>query len=225
MKKIGFIGAFEKTDLMVYVARILVELQKKVLIVDSTILGRARYIVPSISPSKYYVTEYEGIDVAVGFNRLEEIQEYLGDSSLQYDIILIDVDTHENFENFDLENADKNYFVTGFDIYSLKKGLEAIGKMQNKILMTKVLFSRDMLKEEEDYLNFLSFYYSVKWAGDKIYFPYDNGDSTVIIENQRAAKINFKNLSSEYKDGLIELANQIVPEIRNGEIKRVIKNI
>ena len=70
MKKIGFIGAFEKTDLLVYVARILVELQKKVLIVDSTILGRARYIVPSISPSKYYVTEYEGIDVAVGFNRL-----------------------------------------------------------------------------------------------------------------------------------------------------------
>lgn len=225
MKKIGFIGAFEKTDLLVYVARILVELQKKVLIVDSTILGRARYIVPSISPSKYYVTEYEGIDVAVGFNRLEEVQEYLGVPSLQYDIILIDVDTHENFENFDLENSDKNYFVTGFDNYSLKKGLEAIGKMQNKILMTKVLFSRDMLKEEEDYLNFLSFYYSVKWVGDKIYFPYDNGDSTVIIENQRAAKINFKNLSSEYKDGLIELANQIVPEIRNGEIKRVIKNI
>ena len=225
MKKIGFIGAFEKTDLLVFVARILVELQKKVLIVDSTILGRARYIVPSISPSKYYVTEYEGIDVAVGFNRLEEVQEYLGVPSLQYDIVLIDVDTHENFENFDLENSDKNYFVTGFDNYSLKKGLEAIGKMQNKILMTKVLFSRDMLKEEEDYLNFLSFYYSVKWAGDKIYFPYDNGDSTVIIENQRAAKINLKNLSTEYKDGLIELANQIVPEIRNGEIKRVIKNI
>jgi len=225
LKKIGFIGAFEKTDLLVYVARILVELQKKVLIVDSTILGRARYIVPSISPSKYYVTEYEGIDVAVGFNRLEEVQEYLGVPSLQYDIVLIDVDTHENFENFDLENSDKNYFVTGFDNYSLKKGLEAIGKMQNKILMTKVLFSRDMLKEEEDYLNFLSFYYSVKWAGDKIYFPYDNGDSTVIIENQRAAKINLKNLSTEYKDGLIELANQIVPEIRNGEIKRVIKNI
>ena len=225
MKKIGFIGAFEKTDLLVYVARILVELQKKVLIVDSTILGRARYIVPSISPSKYYVTEYEGIDVAVGFNRLEEVQEYLGVPSLQYDIVLIDVDTHENFENFDLENSDKNYFVTGFDNYSLKKGLEAIGKMQNKILMTKVLFSRDMLKEEEDYLNFLSFYYSVKWAGDKIYFPYDNGDSTVIIENQRAAKINLKNLSTEYKDGLIELANQILPEIRNGEIKRVIKNI
>lgn len=225
MKKIGFIGAFDKTDLMVYVARILVELQKKVLIVDSTILGKARYTVPSISPSKYYVTEFEGIDVAIGFNNLENIADYLGVYELQYDLALIDVDSHENFLKFSLESADKNYFVTGFDNYSLKKGLEAIGKMPTKIPMTKVLFSRDMLQEEEDYLNFLSFYYSVQWEEGKICFPFDNGDSTVIIENQRAAKIGFRNLSLEYREGLLELTNEIMPEIKEGEIKRVIKNI
>ena len=225
MKKIGFIGAFEKTDLMVYVARILVELQKKVLIVDSTILGKARYTVPSISPSKYYITEFEGIDVAIGFNNMESIADYLGVSDLQYDFALIDIDSHENLERFNMESADKNYFVTGFDNYSLKKGLEIIGKMPDKILMTKVLFSRDMQKEEEDYLNFLSLYYSIQWEEEKIYFPYDNGDSTVIIENQRGGRISFKNLSIEYKKGLLELTQQIIPEIRNGEIKRIIKNI
>lgn len=225
MKKVGFIGAFDKTDLMVYVARILVELQKKVLIVDSTILGKARYTVPSVSPSKYYVTEFEGIDVAIGFNNLENIADYLGVYELQYDLVLIDVDSHENFLKFNLESADKNYFVTGFDNYSLKKGLEVIGKMPTKIPMTKVLFSRDMLQEEEDYLNFLSFYYSVQWEEGKICFPFDNGDSTVIIENQRAAKIGFRNLSLEYREGLLELTNEIMPEIKEGEIKRVIKNI
>ena len=91
--------------------------------------------------------------------------------------------------------------------------------------MTKILFSRDMTQEEEDYLNFLSFYYSVQWEGNKIYFPYDNGDSTIIIENQRAAKIGFKNLSLEYREGLLELTEQIVPETRESEIKRIIKNI
>ena len=91
--------------------------------------------------------------------------------------------------------------------------------------MTKVLFSRDMQKEEEDYLNFLSLYYSIQWEEEKIYFPYDKGDSTVIIENQRAGRISFKNLSIEYKKGLLELTQQIIPEIRNGEIKRIIKNI
>ena len=105
MKKIGFIGAFEKTDLILYVARILVELRKKVLIIDSTILGRARYTVPSISPSKCYVTEFEGMDVAIGFNKIENIEDYLGTAQLQYDIILIDIDTHEDFIGF---MAEKN---------------------------------------------------------------------------------------------------------------------
>ena len=65
MRKIGFIGAYDKTDLILYVAKIIVEANKKVLLVDTTVNQRARYIVPCMTPSIYYITEYEGIDVAV----------------------------------------------------------------------------------------------------------------------------------------------------------------
>lgn len=225
MKKIGFIGAFEKTDLIVYVAKIIRETSKKVLVVDSTVLGRARYIVPAISPSKFYVTEFEGVDVAVGFNSLEDIGDYLGIQTLDYDVALIDIDTPENFKNFKMEYSDRNYFVTAFDNYSLKRGLEIIGKLEEKVIMTKVMFSRDMFQEEEDYLNFLSFYYSIQWDNQKIYFPYEQGDNTVIIENQRAAKIRFKDLSQDYKEGLEFIAQQIIPETKANDIKRIIKNI
>ena len=37
MEKIGFIGTFDKTDFLIYVSRILVEMGKKVLIIDSTV--------------------------------------------------------------------------------------------------------------------------------------------------------------------------------------------
>ena len=74
-----------------------------------------------------------------------------------------------------MKKANKNYFVTGFDSYSLKKGLEIIGKMEDKLLMKKILFSQEMLNEEDDYLNFLSFYYSVRWENEKVYFPYEIG--------------------------------------------------
>lgn len=83
MKKIGFIGAYDKTDLMLYVAKVLVEAEKKVLVVDATVLQKARYIVPCIAPSKCYITEYEKIDVAVGFNNLEEIKKYLSVEELR----------------------------------------------------------------------------------------------------------------------------------------------
>ena len=61
MKKIGFIGAYDKIDLVIYVAKVLTALGKKVLVVDSTINQKARYIIPVINPSKSYVTEYEEI--------------------------------------------------------------------------------------------------------------------------------------------------------------------
>ena len=225
MKKIGFIGAYDKTDLIIYVARIIRETGKKILVIDSTTLGKSRYIVPAISPSRLYLTSYEEIDVAVGFNSIEDIQDYLGVEELDYDVILIDIDSPEEFERFKSKENNRNYFVTGFDNYSLKRGLEIIGKQEEKILLTKVMFSRDMVREEEDYLNFLSFYYSVQWDRDKVYFPFENGDASVIIENQRAAKIRFKNLSPSYKEGLEELAIQIVPDIKANIIKKIIKNI
>lgn len=83
MKKIGFIGAYDKTDLMLYVAKAAVEVGKSVLVVDATVLQKARYIVPCIAPSKYYITEYEKIDVAVGFSNLDEIKKYLSVDELR----------------------------------------------------------------------------------------------------------------------------------------------
>ena len=42
MKKIGFIGAYDKTDLIVYVAKILTTLDQKVLVIDATVNQKAR---------------------------------------------------------------------------------------------------------------------------------------------------------------------------------------
>ena len=187
--------------------------------------GRARYIVPCITPSQSYITEYEGIDFAIGLNTEDDIKKYLAVDELNYDFIITDIDSKLAYEQTNTMQNDKNFFVTAFDNFSLKKGLEIIGKIQDKIVMTKVLFSRDMLQEEDDYLNFLSFYYSIQWNKEKIYFPYDMGDSTAIIEGQRASKVKFKYLSDAYKNGLEELAMEINPDINKTELKKILKNI
>ena len=82
MKKIAFIGSYDKTDFLLYVAKMMTVLGKKVLIVDSTIIQKAKYVVPVIHPTKTYVTEFEEIDVAVGFNDMDEVRAYLGYNSL-----------------------------------------------------------------------------------------------------------------------------------------------
>lgn len=65
MKKIGFIGAFDKTDLLIQVAKILTQAGRKTIVIDTTINQKAKYIVPVINPTKTYITEFEGFDVAV----------------------------------------------------------------------------------------------------------------------------------------------------------------
>ena len=52
MKKVSFIGAYDKIDLILYVAKILVAMDKKVLVIDSTVNQKAKYIVPVIMPTK-----------------------------------------------------------------------------------------------------------------------------------------------------------------------------
>ena len=205
MKKVGFIGTYDKTDLILNVAKILTTMRKKVIVVDLTLTQKAKYVVPVINPTITYITDFEDIDVAVGFKSEDEIKDYLGltqKEKLPYDIMLMDVDDSEMVEKFNLVNDAKNYFVTAFDLYSLKKGLEILSELKEPMSLTKILFAKEVLKEDDDYLNFLSLGYKVIWDEERIYFPIENGDWTAITENQRVAKIKFRKLSAQYKDSL-----------------------
>ena len=53
MKKIGFIGAYDKTDLVMYIAKSLTTLGKKVLVIDSTLIRK----------SKIHCTNYKSIKI------------------------------------------------------------------------------------------------------------------------------------------------------------------
>lgn len=228
MKKIGFIGAYDKTDFIIYIAKILTILGKKVLVVDSTVNQKARYVVPVINPTMSYVTEFEEIDIAVGFPNMNMIKNYLGlqeNEKMEYDIMLVDADKVEGVQEYDLKSSDKNYFVTSFDLYSLKKGLEILNTLEEPLEMTKILFSKDMLKEEDEYLNFLSKDSKVKWSEYKIYFPITIEDLNVIAENQRVEKIKFKKLSESYKDSLRFITEEIAKEISANEIRKAVKII
>ena len=228
MRKIGFIGAYDKTDLILYLARILSASGKKILFIDSTITQKAKYVVPEISPVKSYVTNFENIDVAVGFEDYYGIKEYLGMPShadMGYDYAFLDIDDAQKLENFQIDPGDVNYFVTSFDLYSLKRGLEVLGNLKEKLKLTKVLFTREALQEEDDYLNFLSMGYKIEWSDDIVYFPLEVGDQSVCIENQRVSRIKYKKLSTQYRDNLLYMLAQIVGDREYSEVKKVYKQL
>ena len=227
MKEVGFIGAFDKTDLIIYIAKILTVLGKKVLMADTTITQKARYVVPALNPTLSYITEFEEIDIAVGFNNLEEIAEYSNKeiNQLEYDYVLVDIDNAKSAMNYRIDTAVQNFFVTSFDTYEVRRGLEVLSEFPTPIKMTKVLFSKEVTKEDDDYLNYLSLGSKVMWEDERIYFPLEMGDKTAIINNQKVSKIRFDNLTSMYKEGLEYIVAKLEPEAQGAKLRKVMKEI
>lgn len=212
MEKINFIGAYDKTDSIMYIAKILTEMKKKVIIVDATITQKSKYVIPTVENKNEYITNYSNIDFAIGFTNYNDIKTYLGmpqSAAFTYDYMLIDIDNSDLLNNFDVYSSKKNYFVTSFDLYALKKGVEVLKRLSLPVEIMKVYFSNLMSQSEDDYFNYIATGCRVKWNKDKIYFPLLNEDLDVIKENQRLSKIRFKGLSNEYKTSLMEWTQDI----------------
>lgn len=240
MKKIGFIGAFDKSNFIIYTAKLLEQLNYKILLVDATSNQKLKYIVPSINPTKAYITNFENMDFAVGFESWEEIEKYLNlksdtnDEDEQnsenknlnnelYDYVIVDIDEPEKIEAYNLNEFEKNYFVTSFDMYSLRKGLNILNGFNNNSRLTKILFSYEANKEDEEYLNLLSIEYKIDWNEYTIYFQIFGEDNKVFEENQRLEKIRYRRLSQNYKESLAYVAQDIDKKHSLGSIKKLMK--
>lgn len=224
MEQIGFIGANDKKDLLLNVAKIISKLNKSVLIVDATLMQRLRYIVPKVSSTPTYVSEYDGVDVAVGFLNLMQISNYLSTPSLNYDYIIIDTDNPQTFNSFMIPNSKITFFSTSYDEFELQKSLEILSTLRAEINLTKLIISSDINNKHDEYLNHLLENYPVSWSSERVEFPDTDSDRNATLANQLIKQISVKNYSSIYKDSLEYLVSLILEGIvAQNDIKRIIR--
>ncbi len=225
MENVAFIGGYDKADMILYIGRLLTLMGKKVLIIDSTGLQKTRYVVPTMQAAKQYVTTYEKVDIAIGFQTLDEIKKYKAletKDAFDYDYALIDIDSYRGYYYFGIKTEDKKYFVTSFDIYNLRKGLQVFRRLETPTIVKKVLFSKTMDPAEDEYLNYLSKSIKIKWDSDIVYFPFENGDLSSIFANQRTGKIRVRGLSNQYIEGICYLTEEISGSSQ-GEVKKALR--
>lgn len=225
MEKIGFIGACDKTNLLIYIAKILQALGKRVIVVDTTMIQKMKYIVPAVNPTKTYITDYSDIDFAVGFKSIADITGYLRvrEEDLPYDYMLIDIDHDKAVEYFEIENSKRNYFVTSFDIFSLMRGTEILKNLRQPMNLSKILYDYSIKKEDEEYLNYLTIDTKVEWNEFNLYVPVIGADKKVIEDNQRVHTIRLKKISSQFLESLLYIVQDILQDLSVGKIKRMIK--
>ena len=226
MKKVGFIGAYDKTNLIMCVAKILTMKNKRVLIIDTTAEQKFKYVVPTIHPTRTYITTWEQIDVAVGFDTMEGIMEYIGTTKIEqeYDIILMNIDSAKAINKMRVEQNNVNCFVTAMDLYSIRKGIEIFGEIDRPMQLVKIVFSSIMDDTDSQYIDYLATGSKMEWNEKQIFFPVILDDKYVEMDNQLIYRLGLRSMSALYKESLSTLMGTLFnEEIKEQEAKRIIK--
>lgn len=226
MEQIAFIGTYDKKDLILNVAKVLTECGLKVLVVDATLMQRLRYIVPKISNNSItYISEYLGIDVALGFINLSGIMQYLGNmNNIPYDYVMIDTDNIQTMNSFVIDKSKKIYVVTSYEQYELRRTIELLKYYNHQIEVTKVVISADLENKQEEYFNKLLSETPVKLDRNVIEYADTTQDRKVTLQNQLIGDLSFNHYSSTYKDSL-EYHTSLIAEgrVEQSFIRRVIR--
>lgn len=236
MKVVNFIGYSDKTEIMLYVAKIVQSFGNNVLFIDSFTTQKCRYIIPTIEEDKEkYITTFEDIDIAIGFESKKEIIDYLNsyeEDFNSYDYVFIDTNSEEMCEDFEVINANNTFCITTYDRCDVVKTVLLIEKLQeykqdyiekiniNRIYWYTLLGSADSKYVDNDFKQL-----GVQWDKKDIYIPLDENDRTILIQNQYAVKMKFKELSKDFKKALIDIASVIMPEQTNAKITKNFKSI
>lgn len=226
MKKVGFIGAYDKANLIMCVAKILSMKGKNVLVVDTTAEQKLKYIVPTLEPTMTYITTWEDIDVAIGFKKIEQIYNYVGSTEemMEYDTILMNIDSLDSMKGMRVDENDSNCFVTAMDLYSIKKGIDIFKNIERPIRLIKVIFSREMNEADNQYIDYLAEEANMLWDQKQIFFPLILDDKYIEMDNQLIYRLGLRTMSSLYKDSLATLIGMLFEnEIREQDAKKIIR--
>ena len=88
-----------------------------------------------------------------------------------------------------------------------------------------MLFANKVLKQDNEYLNFLSKDAKVVWNENIINILTSDYDNLVFAENQRVSRLKFKNLSANYKESLATIAMTIMPGLKINDVVRSLKTM
>ena len=95
---------------------------------------------------------------------------------------------------------------------------------EGTLFIEKVLYYSEINSADGRYIDRLSDNLPIEWDYTTINYPYDQGDLSVNIQNQYAAKLDLRFLTKAYKEALVTTVKMITGE-QEGSLRKVIKNI
>jgi hypothetical protein len=233
MKIIGVIGYIDKVDYIISMAKTLELMGKAVLVIDSTADKKYKYIIPALNTTeKEYVTEFNKVDYAVGFESMNDVENYMCSQKVNislYDYVIIDIDNDKSFEFFRTRGFDRMYFFVDSSVLSLEKNKEILNSIKiynsadSQKTITRVLYRQYITRTSEKYfenkLNELEF----AWDEKEYEIYEDEQDRMLYIDFQISGIVQIKKHSGSFVNSLSEFVAQIMEDVKPNDVKKAIK--
>lgn len=232
MQIIGLIGYVDKYDFAINLARSISIMNKSVLVVDATFDQKLKAIIPALDNiGNSYITQYSGIDFALGFKSLHDVENYTAEQGINislYDFIIIDMDSTKTYELFRSRNFDKMYFFIDTSVLSVEKNKEIVKAMRlyNKdevIKLRKIFYRAFMSRAAEKYFEDQIESYNVEWQEPEYEINVDDVDKVVDIDSQFSGIIELRKHSKMYLNTLADIASEIIDDVTTREVLKQIK--
>ena len=232
-KIIGLVGYVNKTEFIINLAKVISITGKSVLVIDGTIEERMRYSVPAFNNTdKEYLVHFDGVDYALGFKNIEAIREYIckkTSNADSYDIILIDIDNVDSYEDFREDNPTKLFFFIEFSNISIAKDEEILKAITShepvdrKPILTRVVFKQYVTRASEKYFVNKILGYEVEWNENEYELPFLDQDKIADAEAEQSGYIDMNRHTKQYLMVLTDMASDIIGEIQAGDIRKMVK--
>ncbi len=233
MKVIGLMGYTEKYDFAINLAKTLNIMGKSVLVIDATLDRKLKYVIPSMSIEKSYVTQYNGIDFAVGFGSIHEIDNYMNERGINmglYDFAIIDIDSPKAYEFFRARGFDKLYFFIESTVLSVQKNKEIANGFkifnnasEEKIKMTRVIYKNYMSRASEKYFVDSLTAYGIEWNENEYEIPNDDQDKMVNMDSQLSGIIDVKKHTKYFISAIADMVAEILEDVKAKQVINEIK--
>lgn len=216
MKKIVFLGAPDKSHVLLLLGKLLAASDFKVLLVDSTLAQEVQGYLPQgdlHSP----VREFEGLDVAFGFITFSQLDRHLQQTEKQadYDVMLLDTDHTEFVKGRELPDYDKRVWCSNFSRLALQRNTELMHRLclheasVQPLPFYKMLTSVVPLSFTEAYIDSAYSRQALHWEEAVFRFSLDERDVSAELENQHHGRIDVKGLSGSYRRTVSDMAQHL----------------
>lgn len=233
MQVIGLVGYMDKYDFVINLARTINIMDKSVLVVDATLDQKLKYVVPALDNiGRSYVTQYNNIDFAVGFNSMHDIENYMIEQGINinlYDHILIDIDSPKGFELFRTRGIDKTYLFLDTTVLSISKNKELVKAMRvytqqgDNLELSRVWFKAYLSRASQEYFDKQIEEYNAKWIEPEYEIPEDEKDKLENIDSQLSGIIDIKKHSKMYITTIADMTAEIVEDVNSKMVLNKIK--